>query len=228
VWTGPGQSNDNLGRITTWARAAHPDARTVEELAPIIRREALNAPGFAEHASVASRADVQISWPERWAGSSLKRDRVPAQKRTDPQHNHRLLLRTRAALTRVWRAARDAAELSQREVAKRAGVNRKTLLRHWDYWLQLLGGPHPSLTGGGVPPAVSSSESQSLSPVSPTSSVEPITAAVPVTSQPKPPPASVSTQIATPAVSPFRLDARPLDQWRERQRAELLAWIGVA
>jgi hypothetical protein len=238
-WTGSGQSHDNMARITSWARAAHPEARTVDELAPIIREAALNAPGFAEHASAASRDDVLGGWPERWARSSLRRDRAPgtpAPKGSDPHHNRRLFLQSRAALTRLWKEVKNAAELSQRTVAEKAGLNRKCLRRHWDYWLQLLGGPHPSLTGGAVP----SSEFQSLQSVPSVAAAEPVTYGVLVSRRPgpslvptfssrtRPKDSPKRTTSIDPPLSPFKSDAVPIDPWRARQRAELMAWIGAA
>jgi hypothetical protein len=150
-WTAAGQSNGLLGRITTWARLAHPEARTVAELAPIIAAAASSAPGFTEHASELSQQDLE-HWAERWARFSLRKNRAPRSPEvsSDKHHNRRLFLQSRAVLTKLWRSMGSAAaSFSQRFVADQTGLNRKTLRRHWDYWLQLVAGPHPSLTGGG-------------------------------------------------------------------------------
>lgn len=263
-WTGSGQSNRNLRLLTTWARAAYPKLRTVQELASITRTAAVEAPGFWEHASEESKQAVtRGDWPERWAGSSLKRDRVHGAPRPiggDKHHNARLLKLSRWKLTRAWREAGAAAqEWGRRKVAEKAGLSRRIVDKHWAFWRQLMGagggGPHPPLTVWGVPSAVPSSENQSLPSVPPVASVEPVTVAVPVGSQQEGggdgsdsmdrpgragPLSAVLDRFRTrrdesrsagdgsAGVLPFRPEAVPLDRWRERQRAELMAWIGVA
>lgn len=255
-WTAAGQTNENLGRLTTWARAAHPHIRTVAELAPIIEAAAIAAPGFAEHASELSQQDLS-AWCARWARCSLRREQTPAPHTpevADKHHNRRLFLQSRAALTKLWRSMQAAAtELSQRAVAELSGLNRKNVRRHWDFWLQLLGGPHPSLTGGAGPAVVPLLNQSISSSISPAASALPATIAATVPTegqtfahtlkpsrlarraaesmQSKPsregsrPPKPSGT---APPELPFRADDRPPDPWRARQRAELAAWLGLA
>lgn len=240
-WSAAGQTNENLARITSWARAAHPEATSVEALAPIIEAAASSAPGFREHASDLSQRDLQ-AWCRRWAACSLRRDRSPRAKEvsTDKHHNRRLFLQTRAALTKLWQRLGDGARsYSQRIVADLAHINRKTLRRHWDYWLQLLGGPHPCITGGAAPAVDLPESNQSAVSVSPAAHAEAPTPAATVETTPKPldlsnfwprllkkRPAPPSAPPAAP-VLPLRDDPPP-DPWRERQRAELAAWLGLA
>lgn len=241
-WSAGGQSNENLARITSWARAAHPEATSVEALAPIIEAAASSAPGFREHASDLSQKDLQ-AWCRRWAACSLRRDCSPRAKEvsTDKHHNRRLFLQTRAALTKVWQRLGDGARsYSQRIVADLARINRKTLRKHWDYWLQLLGGPHPCITGGAALAVDLPESNQSAVLVPPAAHAEALTPAATAETTPKPldlnifgsrllkkRPPPPSAPPAAP-VLPFRPDDPAPDPWRERQRAELAAWLGVA
>jgi hypothetical protein len=239
-WSAASQSNENLARITSWARAAHPEATSVEALAPIIQAAASSAPGFAAHASDLSQKDLE-AWCRRWAACSLRRDRSPhakAPEGTDKHHNRRLFLQTRAALTKLWQTLGDGARsYSQRVVADLARINRKTLRRHWDYWLQLLGGPHPCITGGAAPAVGSGEPNQSAVLVPPAALAETQIPAATAETTPKPldlsnfwprllkkRPPLPSAPLAAP-VLPLRDDPPP---GRERQRAELAAWLGVA
>lgn len=123
----------------------------MDELAPIIAAAASSSPGFTEHASELSQQDLE-HWAERWARCSLRKNCAPRSPEvsSDKHHNRRLFLQSRAVLTKLWRSMGSAAaSFSQRFVADQTGLNRKTLRLHWDYWLQLVAGPHPSLTGGG-------------------------------------------------------------------------------
>ncbi len=241
-WTAAGQSNELLGRITTWARLAHPEARTVAELGPIIAAAASSAPGFTEHASELSQQDLE-HWAERWARCSLRRDRAPRSPEvsSDKHHNRRLFLQSRAALTKLWRSmGAAAASFSQRFVADQTGLNRKTLRRHWDYWLQLVGGPYPSLTGGAASAVFSGETFDPAVSVPPAASAEAPTIGATAETTPKtfeipgfsdflsllrskrPPAASPPPEL------PFRTEDPPPDPWRARQRAELAAWLGLA
>ncbi len=157
-WSGAGQSQENLRCLTSWARAAFPEARTIAALAAIIRAAALDAPGFAEHASETTKRDLtgrRGDWAERWARSSLKRSRPhnsPASTGGDKHHNKRLAKLSQAKLTRAWRdAPGSAAKWSKRMVAKVAGLSRQVVDKHWGFWLQLVGGQHPPITGATTP-----------------------------------------------------------------------------
>lgn len=238
-WTAAGQTNQNLARLTSWARAAHPEAVTAEALAPLIEAAALNAPGFDQWASEATRRELS-GWCHRWAVCSLRRDRAPHAPvpKADKHHNRRLFLQTRARLTRAWGKLQAAAkDISQRALADLAGINRKTLREHWDYWLQLIRGscgPHPCITGGAVL-AVPCLPSIHLSfPVPPTRLAEVLIPAATVETSGRPPDPPPRLRLSWPPeapdrpVMPFRPEAVPANSWRARQRAELAAWLGLA
>jgi hypothetical protein len=146
-WTAAGQSQQNLARITTWARQKYPNLDCAQSLGAVIRQTVLNTEGFNEFASEQTKKDVMRENGgicERWARSSLRRSWGKAKAVTeekvggDKRHNERLYKQSRAKLTRIWKQFKNAAELSKRAVAKAAGVTRSTLEKHWGYWLQLV------------------------------------------------------------------------------------------
>lgn len=235
-WTAAGQTNQNLARLTSWARAAHPEAVTAEALAPVIEAAAWSAPGFDQWASETTRRGL-AAWCRRWAICSLRRDRAPQAPAPegDKHHNSRLLKLSRAKLTRAWRAAgAAAAKWSQRKVAEVAGLSRRIVCKHWAFWVQLVGGPHPSITGGPVPAVPSSESFDPAVLVPPAASAQAPAPAATAEPEPKPPkPSDFARQAPPPdpahaALLPFRPDDTPADPWRARQRAELAAWLAAA
>jgi hypothetical protein len=154
-WTGGGQSEKLLLRITTLARIKNPHIKCPIQLGEIIKDVAFSTEGFDEHASDKTKKDLMAplgGWGERLARSSLKRDfgnlkAVPQEKLGgDKDRNERLFKESRAKLKAVWRACKKAAELSKRELAKAAKISRRTLEKHWEYWVSLLA--HTPLNNG--------------------------------------------------------------------------------
>lgn len=238
-WTAAGQTNQNLARLTSWARAAHPEAVTAEVLAPLIEAAALNAPGFDQWASETTRRELS-GWCHRWAVCSLRRDRAPhaPAPKGDKHHNRHLFLQTRARLTRAWGQLQAAAQdISQRALADLAGINRKTLRQHWDYWLQLIRGscgPHPCITGGAVSAVPCLPSIHLSSPVPPAWFAEVFTLAATVETVASPPEPPSRSRLTRPpeapdrSLMPFRPEAVPMNLRRARERAELAAWLGLA
>lgn len=143
IWTSGGQSEENLRQITIWARK-NSAAKTVEELASVIRTAAVQCKGFNQYASENTKKDLSGKpgdWAERWARSSLRNDRNEqireTVKKTDKSRNEDLCKLSRAKLTRVWKQFKDASSWSKRKLAKAAGISFQTLQKHWDYWVQL-------------------------------------------------------------------------------------------
>lgn len=155
-WTAAGQSQQNLARITTWARQKYPNLESAQQLGAAIKQAVLNTEGFNEFASEQTKKDVMRESGgicERWARSSLRRQwskgKVVAEEKIggDKHHNERLYKQSQAKLTRIWKQFKNAAELSKRAVAKAAGITRATLEKHWGYWLQLVAYTHGSNGG---------------------------------------------------------------------------------
>lgn len=155
-WTAAGQSQQNLARITTWARQKYPNLESAQQLGAVIKQATLNAEGFNEFASEQTKKDVMRENGgicERWARSSLRRQwnkgRAVAEEKIggDKHHNQRLYKQSQAKLTRIWKQIKNAAHLSKRAVAKAAGITRSTLEKHWDYWLRLVACT-PGINGG--------------------------------------------------------------------------------
>jgi hypothetical protein len=72
---------------------------------------------------------------------------VPAEKLGGDKHrNERLFKESREKLKVVWRNCKKAAGLSKRELAKAAKISRRTLEKHWEYWVSLLA--HTPLSNG--------------------------------------------------------------------------------
>lgn len=234
-WTAAGQSEQNLRLLTSWARAAHPQAVTEEALGPLIEAAALNAPGFDRWASAETRRDLS-GWCRRWARCSLRRDRAPhaPTPKGDKDHNKRLMRQSQAALTRLWRKLRTAAaSMSQRAVADSAGLDRKTLRRHWDYWLRLVTGPYPAITGGAALAVPCLPSIHLSSSVPPARLAEVFTSAATVETSARPPDRrSGSGPVGSPdvphrAVMPFRPEVVPPNSRKARELAELEAWLGL-
>lgn len=161
-WSGSGQSDPNMKLIAYWARRSNPAITDENRLAEIIRQTAINAEGFEQFASEETKKDVMRKnggWPLRLARSILRHTFPEATCKVsgDKNHNDNLLKKSRAALTRAWRSCKNAATWSKNKVAKVSGLNRKTVQKHWDYWVQLaFSSPdhppvHTPLVTGGSP-----------------------------------------------------------------------------
>ena len=146
-WTGKGQSEQFLLRITTLTRIKNPHIDCPVQLGEIIRDTAFKTEGFEKHASEKTKKDLMQprgGWGERMARSSLKKDfgkskAAPQEKLGgDKDRNKRLFRQSEAKLTKVWRRFKDAGEWSKRELARVAGMSRRTLEKHWNYWVSLL------------------------------------------------------------------------------------------
>jgi hypothetical protein len=136
VWSGPGQSNRNLGAL---ANALRRPMDTPEALGARIAAAARQCPGFATYASADTRARLD-AWARDWAAACLRhppRATGCQHKTTDAGRNHRLrrqslvkIIDGALAMAKTYGA--DAAELSQRRIAEILGVNRATLRRFWE------------------------------------------------------------------------------------------------
>ena len=148
-WAAAGESQQNFARITTWARQKYPNVDCAKTLGVAIREAVLTAEGFSEFASEQTKKDVMRENGgicERWARSSLRRPwgkaKAVAEEKIggDKHHNERLYKQSRAKLTRIWKHTKNAAELSKNKLAQLAGMNFRTLQKHWGYWVQLISG----------------------------------------------------------------------------------------
>lgn len=230
-WTGPGQSNRNLGDLANVAyrQTQHRDP---EALGAVVEALARNCPGFDQHASADTRQNLS-AWCLRWARSCLSKP--PTARRTastDPGRNARL---HREAVCRVIDAAARAARengvdvlgWSERMVAEFAGVARNTLRPLLNLWRSRVtaavfgvrgaAGSDPSPTRGGT---------QFLGSIPETPAVSFLRSSIffPVATGP---PGGDRQRSPHPP-----LELVPSADWlrfkRERERAELLAWIGAA
>jgi len=151
-WGRGGESAEVLARIATYCRIKHPNVTCEYQLADIIRGYAVNAKGYEQYASEQSKKDIEniaSGWALRWARSSLRRTWinkngaegkciVKCKPSTDKHRNERLYKQSRAKLTYIWRYFKNVSNWSKRKVAREAGMNRATLEKHWDYWVQLV------------------------------------------------------------------------------------------
>jgi len=240
-WTGPSQSNGHLGRLVNAAYLAGHNG-SAEQLAGTTRLLALQAPGFAEWASEDTRADL-ADWCRRWAKCCLRK---PPQARqggsNDPGRNQRLAREARVAvIDGAIRAARavgmEALQWSERTIAVFLGISRNTFRKLKQLWAIRVTaaataaprpvGSNPSQQGASGPLLLVgqswlfSVKNEFLDLTSPEASAEPVARGAPASTQS---PFSPALRIG---VSPFAPAANPVDSWREQQRAELLAWIGV-
>jgi hypothetical protein len=154
-WTQHGQSQRVLAGITTAVRLANPHILCPFRLGAIIRKTAIATEGFEEYASHSTKKDLMRKTgglAERWARSSLRKkfgttEGVPEDKiGSDKDRNRRLFRQSQARLTRIWKSIKDASSWSKRQVARASGLSRRTLEKHWGYWVQLVA--HTPLSNG--------------------------------------------------------------------------------
>jgi hypothetical protein len=229
VWTGSGESNRNLGLLALNAYAAGAD--TLEALTAEIIRLAHSATGFFQHASEATQRALP-NWARDWARCCLRKAGQAPQARpgsTDSGHNARLQRESNAKV--IDSAARAvklhgaaALDWSDRQLSKFAGVCRKVAARTKKAFLAAAvrvllkaeAGTHPRSKGGDRE-ALDQCFSTDLSPngsiLGRFSPNEPAGRASPPLKPPPPP--------NRPDPGGMVLDRR------ERERAELLAWIGA-
>jgi hypothetical protein len=141
-WTDHGQSNLNLGTLTTQARVKYKPA-TPQELAAIVEELALRSPGFDRFASAETKKDLK-QWCKDWANCSFRKEwtadgkTTSLPKSTDPNRNERLLQEAKDKLTALKEAhGIEAKDWSQREVARQSGLSRNTVRKHWGHWVLL-------------------------------------------------------------------------------------------
>lgn len=225
-WTGPGESNTNIGLLTT--RLYQP-GETPEQLGARVAAAARACPGFSRYASrdTVSRLDA---WCRDWASHchryppAAAADRKP--RSSDPGRNHRL---HREAVAKVIDAAvaiaRDHGEaalrFSERRLAELLSMTRTTFRKVKGLFQTRLAaaiarpavvGLHPYAKGGTMAQLhrspVSDPENESLDPVPP------------VAFRPcRPPPPPPSAMPIAPA--------RDATARREFERNELARWLGL-
>jgi hypothetical protein len=149
-WTGCGQSQENLMRITRWVIAKNPGITCPSTIGQKVHEAALSTPGFKQFASRETQADLARKnggLGERMARSFLKRvfsgvKSLIQKLGGDPERNDRLYKESQRRLYDVWLKTHEAGEnprnLSQRKVTILTGLNRKTVIHHWDFWSMLL------------------------------------------------------------------------------------------
>jgi hypothetical protein len=150
-WERGGESAEVLARIATHCRIKYPRITCEYQLADIIRNYAVSAKGYEQYTSEQSKKDIEnvkSGWALRWARSSLRRAWVnrngakgecviEGRAGSDKHRNERLYKQSRAKLTHVWKQFKDVSSWSKSQVARAAGMTRRILEKHWDYWLQL-------------------------------------------------------------------------------------------
>lgn len=144
-WTGPSQSNTNIGRLTTQARVRY-RPETPEKLAAIVEQLALESPGFDQYASDETKESL-TRWCRDWANCSFRKSwtsngkTVEIETNTDSNRNERLFTESRERLYNLLNKMKEvAATLSKNQVRKLLGMGWATIQKHWEYWLQLLQG----------------------------------------------------------------------------------------
>ena len=219
AWTGPGQTNKNLGKI---ANILYQPGEDCEALGRRIAAAARSSAGFAQFASADSRQRLD-AWARAWAVACIRRPpRGGAVRVRDSGRNHRLrqqaLCRVAAGAFRAFRChGRKVLSWPEREASAAIGVARNTFRKHLKLWRRCLAaalGSHPpsKVVGSlaarqGSSAAVLVIEDQSSSSL-PTS-----------TSAPGRPP---------PSLPP--LPTKPLqgsDPVRQRERDELARWLAA-
>jgi hypothetical protein len=141
-WTKGSSSNDILSAITTKVRLANRNVKCPIQLGEIIREVATAAKGFQEFASDATKKDLMREkggWGERWARSSLGKHfcGMLASIKRDSNRNERLSNESKKKIKDFADKHPEAATWSKRKLAGSIGIARRTLEKHWDYWLSL-------------------------------------------------------------------------------------------
>lgn len=237
-WTGPGESNDNIGLLTT--RLYQP-GEAPEQLGERVAVAARACPGFSRYASRDTVSRL-TAWCLHWAIACHRRPPRATASRcqsTDPGRNHRL---HREAVCRLIDAAHRAARehgaevfgWSERRVAEFAQVGRNTLRSLLSLWRgRITAAVYGAPAGGGSDPlpkgvhlrgqeeTMQRSEARhgvGLVSVPEINSLDPVP---PVAFRPcrPPPPPPLAMPIAP---------ARDATARREHERAELARWLGLA
>lgn len=158
-WTSKGCSNELMGKITTLVRLANRHITCPIELGKIIANTAMNLAGFKEFASEETKKDLmreRSGWGERWAKSSLRKHfcGMLAAQAKDSDRNERLFNKSREKLEKLVEENADAKSWSKRRVARESGLARRTVEKHWDYWVSLMEHTPPDNgVGHEAPPA---------------------------------------------------------------------------
>lgn len=155
-WDASGQSQKNFAALTTFVRMKNPKVTCEYQLASLIKEAALNCEGFEEFASDETKKDLMrenAGIALRWARSSLRKSwsfdscAKTVEVGGDKHHNKRLYKQSQAKLTKVWRTFKDASTWTKTKLAQVAGMSRRILEKHWEYWVQLAV-PTPCNNGG--------------------------------------------------------------------------------
>jgi rubrerythrin len=150
-WTGESQSHDILLALTTKVRLRNRSVTHSEILASLIYQEAIALEGYEEHASKETKRDLP-AWSRRLANSSLSKEFLGSEavikdkNSLGKQHNINLFNKTRATLAKLKAKYKQVKDFSQRKVAWLSGLNRRTVQKHWHYWVSPL--VHTPLNNG--------------------------------------------------------------------------------
>ena len=144
-WTGPSQSNKNIGLLTTQARLRY-KPETPDRLAAIVEQLAIESPGFNEYASDHTKK-ILTGWCKSWANCSFRRGwnangkTVKVETSADSDRNERLFNASRERLRNLFSKMKNTAvDLSKNQIRQLLGMGWATIQKHWEYWLQLLQG----------------------------------------------------------------------------------------
>jgi hypothetical protein len=231
AWTGPDQSNYNLGRLATalWAPGIAADT-----LAGAIEAAAIAAPGFHQWASGDTRRRLS-TWCLDWARCCIRRPPGRGSARPAPSHNagRNAVEHRRAVVAVIDGAVRLVAEhgtaafeLSERVVSEALKISRSTFRRLKSLFLSRVTaalfpvrstGSHP-LPKGYAPQGAATAASCPAVPVLENQSFPSVSTGPPAPDRPPPPP--------PPAVptSPARVTTAR----RDRERDEIARWLGQA
>jgi hypothetical protein len=229
-WTGPAQSNGNLGDL---ANLLYQPGLSPEQLGERVAAAARSAPGFAEHASEDTKHRLN-RWAVDWAQHCIANP-PRRQKSTDPGYNQRQerLARSKmitAAYLAVKKCGPEAMNWSLRQIATVAGVHRQTAKKHLQLWkarayaavlsgrgrrLFGKGGTHPLPRGGHLAPQATGGSLPAV-PCVENRPLHPVPIGPPAQDRPSP------LEPLPPSTAHDLLSAK-----RARERAELEAWLAV-
>ena len=231
AWTGPDQSNYNLGRLAT---ALWSPGITADTLAAAIEAAAIAAPGFHQWASGDTRRRLS-TWCLDWARCCIRRPPGRGSARPAPSHNagRNLAEHRRVVVAVIDGAARLAAEhgtaafeLSERVVSEALKISRSSYRRLKSLFLSRVTaalfrlpavGTHPPAKGY-KPEHADGPASRPAVPVPENQSLPPVTTSPPAADRPPSPPPP-----AMP-ISPARVSTPR----RDRERDEIARWLGQA
>lgn len=135
-WTADGQTNDILGDVAAYHRVFNPEVGSVEKLAKLVEQTAISLPGYNKYCDHTHHISKRAG---DWAKSAWKKYRPfgscthKTYEKKSPEENKNLLKVEESKLkitTAIENLKSRGEKITQRAVAREAGISVNTVLKH--------------------------------------------------------------------------------------------------